>query len=76
MQLLDLVKPLENMTDEELAERLRDLRHRRSTVRPASKKRVERAAKKGNTTRINKLENLLLNLSDSDRQTLLDQLGD
>lgn len=76
MQMLDLIKPIDDMTDEELKEQLVALRHRRSVVRPAAAKKVKKAADKGKTSRINKLAGLFDNLSDSDKQAMLKALGE
>ena len=76
MQLNDLVKPMEDMTDEELLERLRTIRHNRNTVRPAAKSHAKRAAKKGQQARVSKVENILASLSDEQRQQLLLELGE
>ena len=75
MQMNDLVQPIDKMTDDELRERLRNLRHRRQVERPASKNIAKRAISKGKTTRINKLEALLSNMSETERQLLIAQLG-
>lgn len=73
MQLKDLTKPIDQMTDEELMERLRVMRHNRTTVRPAAKAHAKRAAKKGAQTRINKVDKLLEGLS---REQVLALLGE
>lgn len=75
MQLTDLVKPLDQCSDEELLERLRAIRHNRNTVRPAAKSHAKRAAKKGQQSRLNKVENLLSGLSEEERLQLLTELG-
>lgn len=73
MQLQDLVKPIDQQTDEELMERLRQIRHNRTAVKPAAKDHAKRAAKKGAQTRINKVEDLLKGMS---REEILALLGD
>ncbi len=75
MQLNDLVKPIEQMTDEELLERLRVIRNNRNTVRPAAKAHAKRAAKKGAQTRMSKVEKMLAGMSEADRQAILAELG-
>jgi len=74
VQLLDLVKPIEDMSDEELHEHLRQVRQRRTIERPASKTRAKKKAKKGNVTRINKAEDLFSSLSEEEKKVLLAQL--
>lgn len=73
MQLKDLVKPISDMTDEELQERLRVIRHNRTTARPAAKAHAKRAVKKGAQTRINKVDKMLEGLS---REQILQLLGE
>lgn len=72
MQLKDLVKPISEQTDEELIERLRLIRDRRNTIKPAAEHRRKRSAKKGSQTRINKAEALLELLSEEDLRKLLE----
>lgn len=76
MQLHDLVKPIDQCTDEELLARLQTIRHNRSVARPAAKSHAKRRAKKGQVTRLNKVESLLSGLSDEQRQQLLLELGE
>lgn len=73
MQLKDLVKPINEMTDEELMERLRSIRHNRATIRPAAQAHAKRAAKKGAQTRISTVDKLLQGLS---REEIIKLLGD
>lgn len=74
MQLKDLVKPIDEMTVEELHEHLRNVRHRRSVERPASKAIVERAEKKASRGRVSTVDKLLDGLSDEDKARLIEQL--
>ena len=75
MQLHDLVKPIEDQSDEELEARLREIRHRRDTIRPAARKHVERAAKKGTKTRVTKTAGMFSNLSEAEKAELIKALG-
>lgn len=75
MQLQDLVKPIGEMTDEELGERLRALRHKRDVVRPAAKKHVERAVKKGTQARVTKVADMFGNMSEAEKAELIKALG-
>ncbi len=75
MQLRDLVKPIEDQTDEELEQRLREIRHKRDVVRPAARKHVERAAKKGSKTRVTKTGGMFDNLTEAEKQELIKALG-
>ena len=75
MQLNDLVKPIDTMTDDELLERLRFIRNNRNIVRPAAARHVKKAAKKGSQGRVSKVEALLAGLSDAERKSLMEELG-
>jgi len=75
MQLSDLVKPIEDCSDEELIERLRASRHNRNTVKPAAKSHAKRAAKRGQQGRVNKVEELLAGLSEAEQAEILALLG-
>lgn len=74
MQLSDLVKPIDQMTDEELMERLRTVRANRTTVRPAAQARAKRTAKKGMVTRLNKVDTLVDGMTEEQKQELIRQL--
>lgn len=76
MQLKDLVKTLDQMTDDELLARLRTVRHNREVIRPAATKRAERSSAKGSRERVSKVEVLLASLSETEREALLKQLED
>ena len=74
MQMTDLVKTIDNMTDEELLERVREMRHRRETLRPARADRVARVEKKTSRAKVNKTADLLDELSEEDRLKLIAML--
>jgi len=76
MQLSDLVKPIDQMTDDELKESLRALRHRRTTERPAAAKHKAKAEKKEAAPKMTKVKNLLAGLSPEEMAALLKQLGE
>lgn len=75
MQIHDLVKPIDQMTDDELLERVRQLRHNRETLRPAARKIVERAVKKTVKAKVSKVAGLLDNLTEEQRLELIAKLG-
>jgi len=75
MQIADLVKPIDQCTDAELLERVRAMRHRRETLRPAARARVERVEKKATRAKINKTADLVGQLSDEERLKLIAMLG-
>lgn len=74
MKLSDLTKTVEQMTDEELLERLRQIRHNRETVRPVAKRYVAKAEKKTSRKKVSKVESLIGLLSPEERDALLKQL--
>lgn len=75
MQLNDLVKPLDQMTDEELLEHLRKVRHNREIVRPAARRYVEKAEKKESRGKVTKAEAMLDKLSAAEKEALIKMLG-
>lgn len=75
MQLTDLIKPLEDMTDDELRAHLSKIRHNRTKAKPATVNREKREAKKGATGRISKVDDLFGGLSDEEKAELIKQLG-
>ena len=76
MQLKDITKTLDQMTDEELLERLRVTRQNRTVVRPAYRDHVERAERKVSSARVKKTSSLLDNLTDAERAELIRQLSE
>lgn len=74
MQLADLVQPIDKMSDEQLLERLRQVRHNREVIRPAAKARVARVEKKVSRTKVKKTEDLVGNLSEAERNELIRKL--
>lgn len=75
MQLQDLIKPINDMTDEELQEHLRNIRHNRSVIRPAAKKKVAAAKNKKSKATVNKIEKMLAGMTSSQREEFLKNLG-
>lgn len=74
MQLQDLFKRMEDMTDEELQERLRQVRHNRKTVRPAAKAHAKRSANKETRADVSKAEQMIKKLGLTPEQ-ILELLG-
>ena len=74
MQLHDIVKPMDELTDDELLERLRTVRHNRTIARPAAAKRFERAETKTRRAKATKIDKLAGQLTDAERQALIAQL--
>lgn len=75
MQLGNLFKPIEEMTDEELRARIQEIRHNRTVERPAAKAHAKRAESKGRVTKINKAQSLLAGLSPEQIKQLLLDMG-
>ena len=73
-QLKDLVKPISDMTDDELLEQLRVMRHKRDVIRPAKVKHIERAETKVARKKVSSTEKLVANLSAEDKARLLREL--
>lgn len=74
MQTHDIVKPIDECSDDELIERLRALRHRREVLRPVAKAKAAKAEKKTSNKKITALEKLLDGMSDAERAKLLETL--
>lgn len=74
MQLDQLVKPMDDMTDEELLERLRQIRHNRTVIRPAALAHKKKAVTKGSQGRVSKLANLTAELTPEQKAALIAQL--
>lgn len=75
MQLNDLYKSMSDMSDEELRERLQQIRHNRTVVRPAAATRAKKTASKGSVTRSNQLHAMFAAMTDEDKAQLLLDLG-
>lgn len=75
MRLEHLVKPIEEMTDEELLERLHAVRHRREVAKPVAKKKAQVAATKQSRKKVIAAEKLLEGLSPEQLDALLKEMG-
>lgn len=75
MQLKDLVKDISKMSDEELREHVRGIRHNKYVARPAAAKR-RADERKGTVKKVtNKIDKIVGNLSAEERANLIKQLG-
>lgn len=76
MKLSDLVKPIGEQSEEELIERLRQIRHNRFVERPAAKKKAakEAASKTPRAKAAPSVEKMLAGLSDAERDALIAKL--
>ena len=75
MQLQNLFKPLDELSDEELKARLQEIRHNRTVERPAAKAHANRAENKGRVSKVNKAQGLLAGLSKEQIAELIAELG-
>jgi len=71
MRLEDLTKNLSNMTDDELREHVRQIRHNKNVVKPASAKRVAEVVKKESNQKASKVNKMLDSMSESEKRQLL-----
>jgi len=74
VQIKGLVKTLDQMSDEELLERLRTVRHNREVARPVAKRKAVKAETKASRARLGKVDKLLAGLSEAEREQLLKNL--
>ena len=74
MDISGLVKPISEQTDEELLERIRALRHRRETVRPAMQAHKAKPKKDKAKKETRNVDKLVMSLSDAQRAALIAQL--
>lgn len=76
MQTPELIKTLDQMTDDELLERLRTVRHNREVARPVAKKKADVAEKKTSRKRVTDLDKLLAGMTEEERQQLINSLSE
>jgi len=76
MQMRDLIKPLDQLTDEELQERIREIRHSRTVTRPAAQKHKDKAVKVKAKKETSKVDSLLKKMSPEQIKQLLLDLGE
>ena len=74
MRLSDLIKPIDECSNEELLERLRQVRHNREVARPVAAAKVAKAEKKSSNKRMVVLEKLVEGMSEADREKLIESL--
>lgn len=76
MQTPELIKTLDQMTDDELLERLRTVRHNREVARPVATKKAATAEKKTSRKRVTDLDKLLAGMTEEERQQLINSLSE
>lgn len=74
-QILTLVKPMDEMSDEELREHLINIHRRREIERPAAKAKVAKAKERQAKPKMSAAEKLLANLSPEELAALMKELG-
>lgn len=75
MRLEDLVKPIEECSDDELRERLSQIRVRQTAERPKATKVAEKAAKKSTRKKVKPINDLLSQLTPEQIEALLKDRG-
>ena len=73
MRTENLLKTLDQMSDDELLVRLREVRHNREVARPVARKKAAKAETKQTRVKQTAAEKLLTALSDEEREKLLEQ---
>ena len=76
MQIHDLIQTIDTMSDEQLLERVRAMRHRREVIRPASKAIAGKAVKKAAQAKVGKTDKLLGQLSEAERLAIIAMLSE
>jgi hypothetical protein len=71
MKLKDLTKHVSSMTDEELREHVRKIRHTKYVAKPAKAKHEADAVKVETRQRASKVDKLIGGMSDADKRQLL-----
>lgn len=74
MKFKDLIKPIEEQTDEELRERLLQIRHNREVARPVAKRKAAKSAAKQSQKKLTSAEKLLAGLTDEEKEALIRKL--
>ena len=74
MKLHQLIKPIDQCSNDELIERLRTVRHNREVARPVAKRKEAIAEKKTSRAKVTKADKLVDSLTDEQKQALLEQL--
>lgn len=71
MKLKDLTKSISQMTDDELREHVRQIRHTKYVAKPAKAKHEADAKKVETRKRTSKADKMLAGMSEADKQQLL-----
>lgn len=73
MRTEDMITSLDQLSDDELMERLRQVRHNREVARPAAARKTAKVEARQSRVKHSTAEKLLAGLSDAERQKLIDQ---
>ncbi len=76
MKLSDLLKNMSNMTEDQLREHVRSMRHTKNVAKPAKAKHEADVVKKETRKKTSAVDKLLKDMSDADKAALLKLLGD
>jgi len=71
MRLSDLTKNLSNMSEDELREHVRQMRHNKNVAKPAREKRIQEVEKKESKHRTSKIDKVVAGMSTIEKAQLL-----
>ena len=71
MKLQDITKDLSRMTDDELREHVKYIRHNKYVAKPAKAKRTQEFENKETRKKVSTIDKLLANMSDDEKAQLL-----
>jgi len=74
MKLADLTRDIRKMTDAELREHVRSIRHSKYVERPATAARKQKAVKKTGNQATSKLQKMLAGMSEAERLAIINAL--
>lgn len=75
MKLSDLIKDIRTMSEEELREHVRAIRHSKYVVKPKQQAKVKKEAKRTGNKAASKFDKLLAGMTEEQRAALIKQLG-
>jgi len=73
-QLIELLHPISDMSDEELAQHIFKIREQKFVERPAAKKHKEKAERPAKQKRAKGIQHLLANMGEEEMAKLLEDL--
>lgn len=75
MKLTDLIKDVGQMTEEELLEHVRQMRHNKYVAKPAKQKHIADVEKKETNKGLRSVSSLLAGMTEEQKAELIKQLG-